>query len=328
MTKYSYMSFNISEYVYDNVSRVVNPRASKALESQEEIKKIEFYFPGLTADPILTHQGYAENVDHLGKSIPRGALAFIFSGDGVVNEVAAASILHDLDLTLVPTFAGNRNDLANTVHSADAIVDMNYFQENAVVEDIYPLKLTFEVPEECEEMTQLSQVMYALQYFGTGASGKAADNNNNRNTKLAEKLRQRDWSLKLFDAYSVIDGIFKARSFGVDIDGLKTTRRTEMLFINGESMAGVIRTPVKITDKKTVFVEARNRASTYLKFGKFVYSGIDQSKIIDSDIDYSYRVLESTWAHIDGQAFFVPGKTRITVKRSPVSIKVLVTSKN
>ena len=320
------MEIKIGDHIYSEVSQVINPNASRSPENSHRRANIEGYFPRFSVTPIYTYPDYSKNLSHLGTNIPRGSLAFVFSGDGVVGEVATASIVYDLDLTIVPTFTGNRNDLANSVIGENIVDNIPYLVEHARVEEVFPLEINFEIPEESKNKVKLESKMYALQYFGTGVSGRAAEETSHRTGKKAEVLRKTDAGKLIFDAIAVVGGIIKAKNIVVDIEGGKTTRRSEILFINGETMAGFIKTPIKVTDKDVVHLEARNKLSTSFKLGRAIIERtIGNSKVINGDLDFSYRVLGDTWVHIDGQAYFVPKKTRISVSRSTKSVKILMT---
>jgi len=321
------MEIKIGGNTYSEFSQVINPNASRSPENSKHRANLESYFPEFAITPIYTYSDYSKNISHLGASIPKGSLVFVFSGDGVVGEVASASIMYNLDLILVPTFAGNKNDLANTVHDENIVDNIPYLIKHARVEEIFPLEVFFDVPEVSKDKVKFESKMFALQYFGTGISGKAAEETGHRSGKTIEALRRTDKGKLIFDALAVVGGIIQAKNIGVDIEGKKTTRRSEILFINGETMAGFINTPVKITDKNVVHLEARNKLSTSFKLGRAILERtIGSSRVIEGDLNYSYRVLEDTWVHIDGQAYFVPRKTQITVTRSTQSVKVLVTN--
>jgi diacylglycerol kinase family enzyme len=321
------MKIEIGNNIYSEVSQVINPGATRLPESSKSRTNLENYFPEFAVMSIYTFSEYSKNISHLGTSIPKRSLVFVFSGDGVIGEVASASILYDLDLTIVPTFAGNKNDLANAVHSENIVDNIPYIVEHGRVEEVFPLEIDFDVPEVSKDQVKLEAKMYALQYFGSGVSGKVAEGTKHRKGKVVEAFRKTDRGRLVFDALAIVRGIIKARNIGVDIEGKKPTRRSEILFINGESMAGIVKTPIKITDKNVVHLEARNRLSASLKLGRAIIERtIDNSRVIDGELNYSYRVLEDTQVHIDGQAYFVPRKTQITVTRSSKSVKILITN--
>jgi hypothetical protein len=126
-----------------------------------------------------------------------------------------------------------------------------------------------------------------------------------------------------------ISGLVKAKNIGIDIIGDKATRRSEILFINGEKMAGgIVKTPIEITDNKVVHIEARNRLLTVAKLGHLALTKkLKDSEIITGEFNYSYRILEDTWIHIDGQSYFVPRKTLVSVSKSDIPVKIVFTKK-
>jgi diacylglycerol kinase family enzyme len=322
------MSIEIDKYIFTDVAVVTNPGASRHTDQSVGELDVEKYFPAQNITRLETMPNYSDNVENLGNTILKSSLVIVRSGDGGVSEVVSSSIKYDLDLTIIPTTTGDMNDLANTVNDPDLLNNPSLLALGTV-ENIYPIKVVFQIPDESREGVEVESEMYALQYFGTVATGITSEIINNRKGRIVSTLRKHELGRLIVRTAAGISGLVKAKNIGIDIIGDKATRRSEILFINGEKMAGgIVKTPIEITDNKVVHIEARNRLLTVAKLGHLALTKkLKDSEIITGEFNYSYRILEDTWIHIDGQSYFVPRKTLVSVSKSDIPVKIVFTKK-
>jgi len=300
------------KHVFERCVVVVNPVSSNYDRGQRLIRELATLFPDNRLEIIeMRHTDYERPswlITRLNAAIDNKTLLAIAGGDGTNNLIidtllrSAAVSSAAQNVTILPLWAGNANDLAHMANGNPPASIESTLNSGAVI-PIYPLAVT-------TRHTSKTTIKLAVCYVSLGASAYASARINDP-SRRSKRVYRLPGGRMLSEMASVTRAFIGAPTFESTING--TRRRIyDIAMINGSRIAKVNRIPIKLTDNTFYEILVDRKHPFIVSYFIQIVRGISVERRTRKE--RSLTLDETTWAQIDGEALQIPGHTDITVQ--------------
>lgn len=277
-----------------------------------------------------------ETIENIKNVLDEDVVLAVSSGDGGSGELLARIIdakilqpdLQNLDPPVLLVPAGNKNDLASTVHNKKSFNNPELALIRGTSRSVSPLEVTRY--SQSENRTHYSRD-FAYTTFGiSGDTSAQVSSPHYRSQRMLDVPGGRF----LAERWQATRSYLRAEQFEINANPGTYQEETydafELMFANGPNMAGTLHPDVSLFEAKARIIEVRNRLMGFATLGALscgrpvgeLHSRQDGPKTYDLIVSPDTVI----WGQGNGEAYpLVEGRHRLTMRISQMSVSLLTT---